>query len=64
MLLRLRDGYSTSNYEVYEVGDKIDFGLTTFSFGDNRTQLNPDISGGLLFKLEAVYRFNIPETKK
>ena len=64
VLLRVKAGYSTSNYEVYEVGDKIDFGLSAFSFGDNRTQLNPDISGGLLFKLEAVYRFNIPEKKK
>ncbi len=52
VLLRIKAGYSTSNYEVYEVGDKIDFGLSAFSFGDNRTQLNPDISGGLLLKLE------------
>ena len=64
VLLRIKAGYSTSNYEVYEVGDKIDFGLSAFSFGDNRTQLNPDISGGLLLKLEAIYRFNISKKKK
>jgi hypothetical protein len=64
VLLRIKAGYSTSNYEVYEDGDKIDFGLSAFSFGDNRTQLNPDISGGLLLKIEAVYRFNISEKKK
>ena len=64
VLLRVKAGYSTSNYEVYEDGDKIDFGLSAFSFGDNRTQLNPDISGGLLLKFEAVYRFNISEKKK
>ncbi len=64
VLLRVKAGYSTSNYEVYEVGDKIDFGLSAFSFGDNRTQLNPDISGGLLLKLEAIYRFNISKKKK
>ena len=64
VLLRVKAGYSTSNYEVYEVGDKIDFGLSAFSFGDDRTQLNPDISGGLLLKLEAIYRFNISEKKK
>jgi hypothetical protein len=64
VLLRVKAGYSTSNYEVYEVGDKIDFGLSAFSFGDNRTQLNPDISGDLLLKLEAIYRFNISQKKK
>ena len=64
VLIRAKAGYATSNYEVYEVGDKIDFGLSAFSFGDNRTQLNPDISGGLLFKLEAIYRFNLAEKKK
>ena len=64
LLIRAKAGYATSNYEVYEDGDTIDFGLSAFSFGDNRTQLNPDISGGLLLKLEAIYRFNISEEKK
>lgn len=64
LLIRAKAGYATSNYEVYEVGDKIDFGLSAFSFGDNRTQLNPDISGGLLLKLEAIYRFDISEKNK
>ena len=30
-----------------------------FSFGDDRTQLNPNINGGLFLRFEAVYRFNI-----
>ncbi|MGK0296388.1 MAG: hypothetical protein ACI884_002566, partial [Ulvibacter sp.] len=64
VLIRAKAGYASSSYEVYENGDKIDFGLSAFSFGDNRTQLNPDISGGLLLKLEAIYRFNISKTKK
>lgn len=64
VLIRAKAGYASSSYEVYEDGDKIDFGLSAFSFGDNRTQLNPDISGGLLLKLEAIYRFNISEKKK
>jgi hypothetical protein len=64
VLIRAKAGYATSSYEVYEDGDKIDLGLSAFSFGDNRTQLNPDISGGLLLKLEAIYRFNISEKKK
>ena len=47
VLIRAKAGYATSNYEVYADGDKIDFGLSAFSFGDNRTQLNPDIAGGI-----------------
>jgi hypothetical protein len=64
VLIRAKVGYATSNYEVYTEGDKIDFGLSAFSFGDNRTQLNPDISGGLYVKFEAVYRFHISEKRK
>ena len=64
MLLRLKAGYSTSNYAVYETGDEIDFGLSAFRFGDDRRQVNPDISGGILLKLEAIYRFNIAKRDK
>ena len=59
VLLRAHLGYATSNYEVYATDDKIDLGVSAFSFGDDRKQLNPDISGGFFIKLEAVYRFNI-----
>lgn len=59
VLLRANLGYATSNYEVYRTEDKIDLGLSAFAFGDERTQLNPAISGGVYVKLEAVYRFNI-----
>jgi hypothetical protein len=64
LLLRLKAGYSTSNYAVYETGDEIDFGLSAFRFGDDRRQVNPDISGGILLKLEAIYRFNIAKRDK
>lgn len=64
VLLRAKAGYATSNNEVYMDGDKIDFGLSAFSFGDDRDQLNPDIGGGLLLKFEAVYRFQLSEKKK
>ena len=64
LLLRLKVGYSTSNYAVYETGDEIDFGLSAFRFGDDRRQVNPDISGGILLKLEAIYRFNIAKRDK
>lgn len=59
ILLRGKLGYATSNYEVYANEEKIDLGLSAFSFGDDRTQLNPNISGGGYFKVEAIYRFKI-----
>lgn len=64
MLFRAKIGYATSDNEVYNAGDNIDFGLTAFTFGDTRTQLNPDMGGGLLFKLEAIYRFSINNNKQ
>jgi hypothetical protein len=64
VLLRAKFGYSSNNYEVYEQGSKIDLGLSAFSFGDDRTQLNPDISGGFFLKFEAVYRFHIAKTEE
>lgn len=60
VLLKAKFGYASTDYEVYQQGEKIDFGLSAFSFGDDRTQLNPTISGGFFFKLEAVYRFQLP----
>jgi len=63
VLLRAKFGYSSNNYEVYAKGDKYDLGLTAFTFGDDRTQLNPAIKGGVFLKFEAIYRFNIKSTK-
>lgn len=59
VLLRAKLGYSSNDYEVYNDGETIDFGLSAFSFGDDRNQLNPDISGGFFLKFEAIYRFDI-----
>ncbi|MCG2429831.1 DUF6268 family outer membrane beta-barrel protein [Aequorivita xiaoshiensis] len=59
VLLRAKVGYSTNKYEMYNDGEKIDLGLSAFSFGDNRIQLNPTLSGGVFLKLEAIYRFHI-----
>lgn len=59
ILLRGKLGYTTSNYEVYANNDKIDLGIAAFKFGDDRTQLNPTISGSAYFKVEVIYRYNI-----
>lgn len=61
VLLRAKLGYSSNNYEVYADGEKIDLGISAFSFGDDRTQLNPNLNGGIFFKMEAIYRFHIKE---
>lgn len=64
ILLRAKLGYSTNNYELYAADEKIDLGLSAINFGDHRTQLNPDILGSLFFKIEAIYRFHLPQTEK
>ncbi len=64
ILLRAKVGYSSNNYEMYPEGEKIDLGVSAFSFGDDRTQLNPSINGGIFLKFEAIYRFHIKEKSK
>ncbi len=64
VLLRTKLGYSSNNYEVYADGETIDLGLSAFSFGDDRTQLNPEMSGSFFAKIEAIYRFNLPTKKE
>lgn len=63
VLLRVKVGYSSNNFEVYEEGSTIDLGVSAFTFGDDRIQLNPAIQGGFFVKCEAIYRFNLPKKK-
>ena len=64
ILLRVKVGYSSNTNEVYEQGDKLDFRISAFSFGDDRTQLNPDILGAAFVKFEAIYRIHFKEKSK
>lgn len=64
VLARAKLGYSSSKYEVYERGDTIDLGLSAFSFGDDRTQLNPNLQGGIFLKFELLYRFHLNTLQK
>ena len=59
ILLRAKIGYTSNEHEVYATGDKIDLRISAFNFGDDRTRLNPKISGGVFLKFEAIYRFHI-----
>ncbi len=66
ILVRVKVGYTSNTHEVYEQGDKLNFRLSAFSFGDDRNQLNPDIKGSAFVKITAIYRLYIPtkETDK
>jgi len=64
VLLRLKMGFSDNRFEVYPIDQKVDLTLSAFKFGDNRTQLNKDLSSSLFFKFENVYRFDLGSDKK
>ncbi|WP_310993281.1 DUF6268 family outer membrane beta-barrel protein [Aequorivita marina] len=64
VLLRAKVGYSSNNYETYAQGDKIDLGISAISIGDDRTQFNPSLNGGIFLKFEAIYRFHLKEKAK
>lgn len=59
VLIRLKIGFSTNTFEVYPINQKIDFATPLFKFGDNRTQLNSNLSSSAFIKIEAIYRFDI-----
>jgi len=58
ILLRTKVGFSSNTNEVYKQGDQLNYRVSAFSFGDNRTQLNPDILGSIFLKFEAIYRIH------
>jgi len=53
-------GYSIGrNYRIYDIEDRVTWGLSAFRFGDDREQLNTDFKDGMLFNFKFVYRFLI-----
>jgi len=59
VLIRLKVGFCTNSFEVYPIDQKIDFATSLFKFGDNRTQLNNNLSSSPFIKIEAIYRLDI-----
>jgi hypothetical protein len=52
-------GYSISRtYKVFDNDDKVDLSLSSFYFGDDRTQLNTNFETGAIFKVELFYRIH------
>ncbi len=64
LLIRLKLGVSTNDYELYAIDESIDFGLAAFRFGDDRTQLNQNINTAPFLRIEAIYRLYIDNTSK
>jgi len=58
--LNSKIGYAIGrDYEVYDANDKIDLAMSSFYFGDHRTQLNEDFKDGMFFKFELLYRVHL-----
>lgn len=64
VLLRLKMGFSTNQFEVYLIDQKVDLHISVLKFGDKRTQLNTNLSSSVFFKIEGIYRFDIGTNKK
>lgn len=62
--LKAKIGYSTNSFKVYDQNDTLDFKISAFNFGDDRTQLNPTLKGSPFIRVEAFYRFDISNSTK
>lgn len=60
LLLKTKLGYSIGrNYRVYDIQDRVTWGLSAFRFQDDRNQLNADFQDGLVFRADLIYRFQL-----
>lgn len=65
LILRLRGGFDTTEYGLYNSGDEIGAQLLTFPLaGDNRNKLNPDFNGAFYFGGDLIYRFDLRKEQK
>ena len=62
LLLKTKAGYSIGrNFRVYDLEDRVTWGLSAFRFNDERQQLNADFRDGLVFRAELIYRFRLDD---
>lgn len=60
LILQGKVGYSIGrNYRIYDVQDKVTWGLSAAKFGDDRKQLNADFADGMIFRLKLIYRYHL-----
>jgi len=65
ILLKTKVGYSIGrNYRIYDIEDRVTWGLSAFRFNDDRDQLNNDFKDGLVFRAELIYRFRLKPDQK
>lgn len=64
ILLRLKMGYTLNQFSIYPMDQKLDLQILALKFGDNRTKLFDDKSNTIVFKMEAIYRFDLSKVKK
>lgn len=62
LILKTKAGYSIGrNFRVFDIDDRVTWGLSAFRFSDDRRQLNADFQDGLIFRAELLYRFRLNE---
>ena len=60
IILKTKAGYSIGrNFRVYDIEDRVTWGLSAFRFNDERRQLNADFNDGFVFRAELIYRFRL-----
>ena len=62
--LKAKVGYATNSFKVYDQNDTLNFKVSAFNFGDDRTQLNTSLKGSPFIRVEAFYRFTISKSKE
>ncbi len=56
ILFRIKAGFSTNEYEVYPINQKIDLRISAFKFGDHQSQINTILPGSPIIMFESIYR--------
>jgi hypothetical protein len=65
LIIRARGGFDTTDYGLFNAGDKIGVQLLTFPlFGDNRNRLNPEFASAPYLGADLIYRFDLTKEKK
>ena len=60
VIIQTKVGYSIGRrFSAYDIKDKVTWGFSAFRFGDNRQELNPRFSDGLLLQGRLIYRFHL-----
>lgn len=62
IFLNGKAGYTMSRkYPIYAKDDQLDWQLSFVKFGDDRTQLNPEVENGVFFEFGIAYKVDVPD---